>query len=549
MTLQPQENGRIPEETVRIARAAFPKGNAYMSLRDELDVIYHDETFADLFPAVGQSAESPGRLSLVTVLQFGEGLSDRQAADAVRSRIDWKYMLGLEMEDPGFDYSVLSEFRKRLLVGNAEGRLLEKLLELFKAHGLIKERSRQRTDATHIQAAVRRMNRLEKVGETLRSALNELARIAPEWVQSRLPGDWYLRYGTRIEGYRLPKEEGKQLKLALQIGEDGYQLLEWVYTQGTLEIKANQGVEILRRVWVQEYYQENEHISWRGPDNTPPSELRIDSPYDPEARYSEKRGQGWVGYKVHWTETCEEDTPHVIVQVETTPAPQVDSEVVASIQADLAAKDLLPGQHLMDKGYMDVRQVVAAEQNYAIETIGHPMPDSSWQAKEGKGFDVSKFKIDWQAGVVTCPLQCHSQSWKERKDAQGEPVFRAEFSPRDCGPCPKRLLCTHSKQDGRKLTVRPQLEHEALQKLRQIVKTETFKAIYQKRSGIEGTISQGVRAFGLRKARYIGRAKVHLQHIVTAAALNLARVFAWLSGCSVAKTRISHLAALAPAAI
>ena len=339
------------------------------------------------------------------------------------------------------------------------------------------------------------------------------------------------------------------MKLALQIGEDGYQLMEWVYTQGTLEMKGNQAVEILRRVWVQEYYQENGHISWRGPDNTPPSELRIDSPYDPEARYSEKRGQGWVGYKVHWTEACEEDAPHVIVQVETTSAPQVDSEVVASIQADLAAKDLLPGQHLMDKGYMDIRQVVAAEQSYAIETIGHPMPDSSWQAKEGKGFDLSKFEIDWQACVVTCPLQCLSRSWKESQDSQGEPVFRVEFSPRDCGPCPKRLQCTHSKQDGRKLTIRPPLEHEALQKLRQIVKTETFKAIYQKRSGIEGTISQGVRAFGLRKARYIGQAKVHLQHIVTAVALNLARVFDWLSGFPVAKTRVSHLASLAPAAV
>lgn len=549
MTLQPQENGKIPEETARVARAAFPKGNAYMKLRDELDVIYRDEFFADLFPAVGQLAESPGRLSLVTVLQFAEGMSDRQTADAVRSRIDWKYMLGLELEDPGFDYSILSEFRTRLRVGKAEERLLDKLIEVFKAHKLIKERSRQRTDSTHIHAAVRRMNRLEKVGETLRSALNELAKIAPEWVQSRLPGDWYLRYGTRIEGYRLPKEEGEQMKLALQIGEDGYQLLEWVYTQGSLEIKGNQAVEILRRVWVQEYYQENQHISWRGPDNTPPSEVRIDSPYDPEARYSEKRGQGWVGYKVHWTETCEEDTPHVIVQVTTTPAPQVDNEVVPGIHADLAAKDLLPGQHLMDKGYMDVRQVVAAEQNYAIETIGHPMPDSSWQAKEGKGFDLSKFEIDWQACVVTCPLQCQSRSWKEGKDVQGEPVFRAQFSSQDCGPCPQRLQCTHSKQEGRKLTIRPQLEHEALQKLRQNVKTEAFKAIYQKRSGIEGTISQGVRAFGLRKARYIGLAKVHLQHVVTTVALNLARVFAWLSDFPVGKTRLSHLASLAPAAV
>lgn len=548
MTLQPKESEQIPEETVRIARAAFPKGNAYLKLRDELDTIYRDETFADLFPQVGQFAESPGRLGLITVLQFAEGLSDRQAADAVRSRIDWKYMLGLELSDPGFDYTVLSEFRGRLLVGKAEERLLDKLLEVFKEHKLIKERSRQRTDATHIQAAVRRMNRLEKVGETLRYALNELARMAAEWIQTRLPADWYLRYGTRIEGYRLPREEAEQQKLAIQIGKDGRQLLEWVYAEGMEEIRQNKAVEILRRVWVQEYYQEGEDISWRDPDNSPPSEVRIDSPYDPEARYGEKRGQGWVGYKVHWTETCEEDAPHVITQVETTPAPQPDYAVVPIIQQDLAAKDLLPGEHLVDKGYMNIRQVVAAESTYHIQMIGYPMADTSWQAKAEQGFDLSSFGIDWASWVVTCPMQRLSRVWNESQDSQGKPVFRVEFSAQECNPCPKRLDCTHSKQGGRKLTIRPQLEYEALCRLRQDVKTEAFKAKYRRRSGIEGTLSQGVRAFDLRQARYIGLAKVHLQHVATAAALNLARVFAWFSDIPMAKTRISHLASLAPAA-
>jgi transposase len=546
MTLQPKEDKPIPEETLRIARAAFPKGNAYLKLRDELDTIYRDEFFTDLFPQVGPLAESPGRLAWITVLQFAEGLSDRQAADAVRSRIDWKYMLGLELSDAGFDYSVLSEFRSRLLAGKAEERLLDKLLEVFKAHKLIKERSRQRTDSTHIQAVVRRMNRLEKVGETLRYALNALAGVAPEWLQTRLPADWYLRYGARIEGYRLPKAEAEQQKLALQIGKDGHQLLEWVYTQGSQEICQNQAVEILRRVWVQEYYQEDEHTAWRAPDNTPPSKVRIDSPYDPEARYSEKRGRGWVGYKVHWTETCEDDVPHVIVQAKTTPAPQPDFEAIPPIHPDLAAKDLLPGKHLIDQGYMNIRQVVAAERTYQIQTLGYPLSDSSWQAKAQKGFDLPNFRIDWEAGIVTCPMRKTSHFWANSKDSQDNPVFRVEFSPRDCNPCPQRLNCTHSKRDGRKLTLRPQVEYAALQRLRQEVKTETFKAQYRKRSGIEGTLSQGVRAFDLRQARYMGLAKVHLQHIATAAALNLARVFAWLSDIPVAKTRVSHLAALAP---
>jgi len=372
MTMQPKEYGAIPAETVRVARAAFPKGNAYLTLRDKLETIYSDELFADLFPRVGQVAESPGRMAMVTVLQFAEGLTDRQAADAVRSRIDWKYILGLELGDPGFDYSVLSEFRGRLIAGKAEERLLDQLLTVLKEHHLIKDRSRQRTDSTHIWAAIRRINRLEKVGETLRAALNDLATMAPEWLKARIDADWYVRYGTRIEESRLPKEQKEQELLAIQMGKDGRQLLAWVYESGSASaIRENGAVEILRRVWIQEYYQQEEEISWRDAENAPPGEQRIHSPYDTEARYSEKRGVGWVGYKGHLTETCEEDTPHIIVQVKTTPAPEPDFEVIPHIQQDLASKNLLPGDHLMDQGYMIIRHVVAAEREYAIR-VGKP---------------------------------------------------------------------------------------------------------------------------------------------------------------------------------
>ena len=547
MTLQAKDFEIIPEETVRVARAAFPKGNAYIKLRDELNTIYKDDDFSDLFPRVGQFAESPGRLALITVLQFAEGLSDRQAAEAVRGRIDWKYFLGLELEDPGFDYSVLSEFRSRLLAGEAAGRLLDKLLEAFKQHKIIKERGRQRTDSTHIQAAVRRLNRLEKVGETLRAALNDLATVAPEWLKARIPLEWYERYAVRLEAYRLPKEEAKQQERALQIGKDGYQLLGWVNEPGSQDKLKQETVRILWRVWLQEFYQEDGNISWRGPDSTPPSEIRVDSPYDPEARYSEKRGEGWVGYKVHLTETCDDNTPHIIVHVNTSPAPQPDFEVIPDIHRDLADKNLLPGEHLIDQGYMNIRQVVAAKQSYGIQVLGHPMPDSSWQAKENKGFDLSNFIIDWDHAVITCPMQHTSCRWREDKDPRGKPVFRIEFAAKYCRSCSQRVNCTRSKEGGRKICLRPQIEYAALVKLRQYVHTEEFKARYRRRAGIEGTISQGVRAHDLRRARYIGLDKVHLQHIATAAAMNIARVFNWLSLFPVARTRFSPLCSLASA--
>src|SRR5262249_1052871 len=148
MSLHPQPFTVVPPDTPRLCPPVFPEGNVYMRLRDELGVIYDDEAFGPLFSARGKSAEAPWRLALVTLMQYAEGLSDRQAADAVRSRIDWKYALNLELTDPGFDFSVLCEFRTRLLAGNAEQLLLDALLKVCRERKLLKGRGRQRTDST-----------------------------------------------------------------------------------------------------------------------------------------------------------------------------------------------------------------------------------------------------------------------------------------------------------------------------------------------------------------------------------------------------------------
>lgn len=224
--LKPGFHPAIPEETVKVAKAAFPNGNMYLSLRDTLGPIFEDEMFQDLYPALGQPAESPGRLALITVMQYVENLSDRQAAEAVRSRIDWKYMLGLTLEDPGFDFSVLSEFRQRLLQGEAETLLLEKLLERCEAMGFLKGKKKQRTDSTHVLAAVRALSLLELVGETMRRVLDEAARLAPEWLREHMKEEWSQRYERRFDGYRLPTSQAKREELAVEIGEDGSYLLQ-----------------------------------------------------------------------------------------------------------------------------------------------------------------------------------------------------------------------------------------------------------------------------------------------------------------------------------
>ena len=263
----------IPEQTSQVARAAFPKGNPYMRMRDALGPIYTNPDFAHLFPATGQPAEAPAQLALVTVMQFAEGLSDPQAADAVRGRIDWKYALALDLTDPGFDASVLSEFRKRLIQGSAELLLFETMLTLFRDQGLIKARGKMRTDSTHVLAAIQVLNRLECVGETLRHALNTLATAAPDWLQSWVPAVWFDRYSRRFEEYRLPPAKPARYALAEQIGADGRQLLRalddplapaWLRELGA--------VQVLRQVWVQQFYAvaDDQPMRWRGADDLPP---------------------------------------------------------------------------------------------------------------------------------------------------------------------------------------------------------------------------------------------------------------------------------------
>src|ERR671916_1824426 len=258
MSLKPDPIQPVPEETTRVARAGFRKGNPLLKLRDELGAIFADADFADLFPRLGQPGLPPWRLALVTLLQFRDNLPDRQAAEAGRARIDWKYLLGLELTDPGFDHSVLCEFRSRLLAGSAEERLLGRLLEACQARGLLKARGRQRTDATHVLASIRVLNRLELLGETLRAALNELAAVAPDWLREVAPEGWYRCYARRVEDGRLPRAAAEREAYARAVGEDGFALLDRLdQPAAPAGLGRLPAVEVLRRVWARQFVRED----------------------------------------------------------------------------------------------------------------------------------------------------------------------------------------------------------------------------------------------------------------------------------------------------
>jgi transposase len=368
MSLKPQAICPAPQETARVARAAYPKGNVYMQMRDTLGSIYTDEDFAELFPKEGQPAEAPWRLALVTVMQFVENLSDRQAADAVRGRIDWKYLLGLDLTDAGFDASVLSEFRARLVEQHAEERLLEKMLTLFGRKGWLKARGRQRTDSTHVLAKIRALNRVLCVWETMRAALNSLAIVAPDWLRAHSQIEWVERYGPRSEDSRSPLGEAAREAFVEDIGRQGRELLDALFDPTAPEwLRQVPAVEILREVWVQNYQRIDDAVRWRSSEDIPPPSRYIGSPYDEEAHYSKKRSLTWVGYQVHLTESCEAHLPLLITHVETTSAPVSDDAMTASIHAELERKELLPAEHIVDTGYVDAKLLVESQRDYQID--------------------------------------------------------------------------------------------------------------------------------------------------------------------------------------
>jgi transposase len=554
MTLRPQPLPPVPEATAAAVQAAFPKGNLYVDLRTEFGTLYDDQLFADLYPSQGRPVEvAPWRLALVVVMQYIEGLTDRQAADAVRRCMDWKYALSLDLHDPGFDFTLLHDFRQRLLAHDAAQRLLDTFLTTCKARGWLKARSTQRTDSTHVLAAIRTLHRLECVLEAMHAALNQLSAAAPEWVQQQVSREWYDRYGLRSDQVRLPKEVSKREALAHQIGVDGYQLLNSVWAaESAPYLRDLPALEVLRQIWLQQYYRCTvpglEALRWRTTDEQPPAARRITSPYDLEARYSTKRDTQWVGYKLHLTETCEPGQPDLITQVLTTPATTPDCTMGPAIAHDLAARDLLPGTHLLDSGYVDADFLVTAQHQHQIDVVGPPFGSYSWQHKIEHGYDLQAFIINWNTQQAHCPQGHGSVKWTPGRDVSGDPVIRIRFDRATCRACPTRQVCTTAKDAPRQLTVRPQAHHEAIQAARLRQETPEFKAQYALRSGVESSLSQGIRRFDLRQSRYIGLARTHLQQLLTAAAMNVVRVIAWLWGEPLGERRRKpgHFAQLAP---
>jgi transposase len=419
MSMRPRALPEIPEQTAIVARKAFPKGALAMRVRDELGEVFADGAFVDAFGTVGKPGISPGQLAMVTALQFAENLSDRQAAHMLARAIDWKYCLGLALTDPGFDFTVLSQFRTRLVDHDLQGLAFEMLIDRLVELGLAASGGKQRTDATHVIAAVRDLNRVEMVAETLRAALEALAAAAPDWLTTQVDADLVGRYAARIDEWRLPGEQAKRQQLAVQTGRDGYRLLQAVADEQTLTwLREIPAVDVLRQVWIQQYVIDDPDtgLAWRDGDRhgLPPGRTLIISPYDVDARHGQKRSRAWSGYKVHITETCDNTTddvtqpPNLITNVAATHASVDDSTMTMPIHQTLADRDLLPAEHLMDAGYPSADHLLACRDDYGVRLVSPLRADPSRQARAGAGLDRDAFTIDFDRQQATCPKGHHS---------------------------------------------------------------------------------------------------------------------------------------------
>lgn len=353
---------------------------------------------------------------------------------------------------------------------------------------------------------------------------------------------WKERYGRRAEDNRLPGKQAARDALALTIGADGYTLLLALYADtAPTWLREIPAVETLRRVWIQQYCRDGVGFRWRASGDLPPASVFISSPYDEEAHYARKRSTQWVGYKVHITETCGRDQPHLITNVETTSGPTADGAATPLIHAALQERDLLPSDHVVDTGFLDAELLVSSRDEYNVELLGPVRDDHHWQARTGAGFAAAHFAIDWEQRRATCPAGRMSSSWTPAVDNRTNAVIKIKFSPKDCRACASRPQCYDStKPDARwTIMVRPQAQHAALLAARERQETAAFAVAYRARAGIEGTISRAIRTCTLRRTRYIGQERTHLGHVFTATALNFLRLGEWLTEPPRARSRRS----------
>lgn len=517
MSLRMNWNTEIPDDTAQVGREILAEDDPYRLVGNGVNDFLSMKDFTELYSKLGRGAICPIILSLVIVFQFLENIPDRVAARWVVTRMDWKYALHLPLTWLGFHYSDLSNFRKRLLEHKAEGLIFEKVLEWVRSLGFVKKYGKQRSDSTHILGCVERLSRLELVWETMRLALRAIKAAAPKWYEEVIPAAFHDAYVKRQSDWRLSQEEVKTEMH--KVGGDGFWLLDHLKDSIPPSLVALSELETLRTVWQQQFERQTETktVTVRPPSGRGKGKDLIVSPHDPTVRWSEKRGKGWIGYRLEVTETAEDDVAdRFITDIDAVAATVHDSETVDDIQGRLISRDLKPVEHYVDQGYTSGANL-AHSTGRKIELMGPVSVDSSGKPE---GYRQSDFELDFETQQATCPQGKTSAVWYERPQPDGHVGAEIQFREQ-CTGCPVRAQCAPGKS-GRTLRVNPY--HEELSQRRAEQETAAFKEKMKRRPAVEGTISELTRAHGARRARYRGQDKVRLQMLFTGAAANLKRL-------------------------
>lgn len=517
--------------------AARQKKNRIIAASDLLDEhSFEWEAFAELYSSLGQPSVPLRALLIVTILQHAYGFSDREAVDQLNSRLDWKYAARMGINDQAFDHSVLSEFRKRLLEKGLQDRLFNQILDVAERAGLLKA-EKQRTDSTRIVANVRELNRVDRIREAFRAALNEaLDEHAPAFASECDP-HWLANYDRKPYGFKLPKAAKERDKIIHQLGLDVSAFLKW-----SKQFSLSES-EVLEEIFKQQMILVGGKWRLKDDDESETNGERIATPHDPDARFGRKGEEGWLGYRTHFTETFTPSAPRLITNVLTVQAHVDDSETLAEIHEQLMKRRVAPLEHLVDAGYSNIEAIDWSEGMLGIRVIAPIKPDTGWQARENKGFAQDNFKIDFQRKVATCPAGARNTSWSVRKE---DKAISIRFKASVCKACPFSEDCTKGTQ-GRTLYVKEESLFRRLKQKREEQSHKEFAELYKARSGVEGTHSQAVRGAGFRVTPYAGLAKTALKAICVGAGLNLMRAASWLLGDKPAQTRLSLQKKLAAA--
>lgn len=503
----------VPELTARMARASIPCGTTAVWVRDQLDGLWNDEDFVCWSPRDGRPGLPSAQLATVCVLQLN--LSDRQAAGAVRCRIDFKYALDMELDDPGFHHSVLTDFRDRLSRDDRADQLLSLALDRMRRAGLVKERGRQRTDSTQVLAAARELTRLELVLEAVRAALEEAATRSPEILDELTDAEWAVRYGRPV---RLPSQPSHPVTRLKQAGTDARRLLERLPPH-----QRGPRAEAPRQIMVQNFL-----LDTRGTlrprtekDGQPKGALRTVSPYDREARRAIRGNTRWSGYLVHITETCDADSRVNLITDIATTTPTRDTKALPGIHHRLRDRRLLPGQHLVD-GRLRLQRPAQP-----LRTRPPSPPHRTGQGQRRLAAQrtdrLHQRRLHHRPRPAPSHLPQRPDQQKLNRSPAMAPYTAARFHPTQSNPCPDRPACTRGTS-ARTVNFLPRHLHELQALNRTDQQNRQWKQLYATRSGLESTICELVNGHQARRSRYHGLRKTHVQHVLTGIAINIERL-------------------------